>query len=157
MLGEAKEELEPEESAKEFKARCKFEDMKQTEAEEDRQSVGTASPRARLLDYVHQLTDYLPVHRRSDFNVSSNRLKIACLQARLAGQPGLCKGLGPKSRPAPSPVACNHGSVANAFSCLQDLASHHPNRDVGLSLDQRVGEVVRRLQSRTQSGENQNG
>ena len=164
---------EAEEPKKEFEdprevvaaARRKLEEMEkadeeakaQAEPEPQKQEPGPASSRARLLDYLHQLTDHLPASRRSDFNVSGNRLKIAYLQAKLAGRPGLRRKLGSKPPQAPKPVAYNRGSVANAFSYLQGLAKHHPNRDVGLSLERRVGEVVRRLHGGGRGGEDQNG
>ncbi len=99
-----------------------------------------------LLDYLENLSEYLPERDRRVFRASSQRLAIESLKARLAGTKGLRESVSRKYRPAAAaPAPLSRPRIVDTFSYLKDLTGWLPDRTVGAAMRERLDSLIARL------------
>ena len=105
-----------------------------------------AGPRD-LLDYLENLSEYLPERDKKSFRASTQRLAIESLKARLAGKKGLRERVSKRYRPFVSKATAplSRPRIVDTFSYLKDLAGWLPDRSVGAAMRERLDSLIARM------------
>jgi hypothetical protein len=105
-----------------------------------------ASPRD-LLDYLKNLSDYLPDRDKRNFRTSTERLAIESLKARLAGGKGLRETVSKRYRPLVPRMKTplSRPRIVDTFSYLKDLAGWLPDTTVAAAMRERLDSLITRM------------
>ncbi|MCX7037864.1 MAG: hypothetical protein NT005_01825, partial [Spirochaetes bacterium] len=100
-----------------------------------------------LLDYLKNLSEYLPERDKKNFRASTERLAIESLKARLAGRKGLRDTVSKRFRPLvprmKTPLSRPH--IVDTFSYLKDLAGWLPDTMVAAAMRERLDSLITRI------------
>jgi hypothetical protein len=118
---------------------------------------GPSRESASLVNYLEELTEYLPENRKSSFIRSDARLKIEYIKSKLQGRSGIKDQIERKFAP-PAPGAANGkpedsgsdtpldaGKIAETFDFMKDLASYHPDKTLGTMLQSKLNAVLHKI------------
>jgi hypothetical protein len=105
-----------------------------------------ADPRD-LLDYLGNLSEYLPERDKKSFRASTERLAIESLKARLAGKKGLRETVSKRYRPLVPRMKAplSRPRIVDTFSYLKDLAGWLPDKTVGAAMRERLDSLIARM------------
>jgi hypothetical protein len=100
-----------------------------------------------LLDYLENLSEYLPEGDRKRFRASTQRLAIESLKARLAGRKGLREVVSMKYHPPArvQAVPLSRPRIVDTFSYLKDLTGWLPDSSVGAAMRERLDSLIARM------------
>jgi hypothetical protein len=98
-----------------------------------------------LLDYLAELSEYLPEREKSRFQGSDVRLSMERIRSRLAGGHSLARTIEERYHPPAATGPLTRPLLFGAFSFLRGLAGSHPDPTVGEALARRIEEVIVRL------------
>ena len=107
---------------------------------------------AALLEYLENLTRFLPEEKKAEFDQSEMRLKIETLRNRMSGKLPLTRKIEKDFNPPQAPVPVTNSRIVSAFSFLENLSSHLPDRGLGLALGKKIHHIVEGIRS-TRNGE----
>jgi hypothetical protein len=122
-------------------------------ASASRPSGGSAS----LVNYLEELTEYLPEKRKSSFLHSDARLKIEYIKSKLQGRSGIKNQIESKfTRPVEGAVqgkgdtevdgsSLDAGKIAETFDFMKNLASYHPDKTLGTMLQSKLNAVLHKI------------
>ena len=112
---------------------------------------------ASLVNYLEELTEYLPEKRKSSFLHSDARLKIEYIKSKLQGRSGIKNQI--ESRYVPRVEGAAKGKIdstaegssldaakiAETFDFMKNLASHHPDKTLGTMLQSKLNAVLQKI------------
>ena len=123
-----------------------------------------AAPKARpkgrsasLVNYLEELTEYLPEKRKSSFRQSDARLKIEYIKSKLQGGSGIKKriesGFAPplegtvkgEADSTASGSSLDMGKIAETFDFMKNLASYHPDKTLATMLQSKLNAVLHKI------------
>jgi hypothetical protein len=130
-------------------------------AKKDKRSTASASGPSEgstsLVNYLEELTEYLPEKRKSSFLHSDARLKIEYIKSKLQGRSGIKNQIESKFAPpargavkstvdsAGSDSALDTGKIAETFDFMMNLASYHPDKTLGTMLQSKLNSVLHKI------------
>jgi hypothetical protein len=112
---------------------------------------------ASLVNYLEELTEYLPEKRKSSFHHSDARLKIEYIKSKLQGRSGIRNQIETKFAPRVDGAATGPGDsagggssldpekIAETFDFMKNLASFHPDKTLGTMLQSKMNAVLRKI------------
>jgi hypothetical protein len=112
---------------------------------------------ASLVNYLEELTEYLPEKRKSSFLHSDARLKIEYIKSKLQGRSGIKNQIERRYAPRVEGAAkgkvdgtggdsnLNAGQIAETFDFMKNLASHHPDKTLGTMLQSKLNAVLHKI------------
>ena len=105
----------------------------------------SGSQAQRLMNYLEELTEYLPERRQSSFLHSDARLKIEYIKSRLQGRSGIKNQIESKFRPQVPSSSLDVGKIAETFDFMKDLASYHPDKTLGTMLQSKLNGILHKI------------
>ena len=110
-----------------------------------------------LFGYLDKLTKFLPSDKRSEYNLSDARLKLAALKARMSGDPGLISRIQTTNRKAEPTTASEpekkvkltKNKIGNTLNFMTGLTSALPDTIIAESLSNKLRSILSRLNSNT--------
>jgi hypothetical protein len=112
---------------------------------------------ASLVNYLEELTEYLPEKRKSGFRHSDARLKIEYIKSKLQGRSGIKYQIESKFAPplrdagqstvdrGESASAFDRGEIAETFDFMKNLASYHPDKTLATMLQSKLNAVLHKI------------
>jgi hypothetical protein len=108
---------------------------------------------ASLVNYLEELTEYLPEKRKSSFLHSDARLKIEYIKSKLQGRSGIKNQIESKFAPpvkgkvdsTVSGSSLDAGKIAETFDFMKNLASYHPDKTLGTMLQSKLNAVLHKI------------
>jgi len=97
------------------------------------------------MNYLEELTDYLPERRKSSFLHSDARLKIEYIKSRLQGRSGIKNQIESKFTPQVQSSSLDVGKIAETFDFMKNLASHHPDKTLGTMLQSKLNGILHKI------------
>jgi hypothetical protein len=122
-----------------------------------RSAPGPSQGSASLVNYLEELTEYLPEKRKSSFLHSDARLKIEYIKSKLQGRSGIKDQIETKFAPpargaangkpddAVSDTSLDVGKIAETFDFMKNLASYHPDKTLGTMLQSKLNAVLHKI------------
>ena len=134
---------------------------KRSRAKKDRGSgasaTGPSQGSASLVNYLEELTEYLPEKRKSSFLHSDARLKIEYIKSKLQGRSGIKNQIESKFAPrgegavqgkvddTASGSSLDMGKIAETFDFMKNLASYHPDKTLATMLQSKLNAVLHKI------------
>jgi len=120
-------------------------------------AAGPSEGSASLVNYLEELTEYLPDKRKSSFLHSDARLKIEYIKSKLQGRSGIKNQI--ESRYAPrvedatkgkadgtvGGSSLDMGKIAETFDFMKNLASYHPDKTLATMLQSKLNAVLYKI------------
>ncbi|UCF99860.1 MAG: tetratricopeptide repeat protein [Spirochaetaceae bacterium] len=119
------------------------------------------APSASLVNYLEELTEYLPERRKSSFLHSDARLKIEYIKSKLQGRSGIKKNIESRFVPradqavsgsagstvdrSASSAPMDMGKIAETFDFMKNLASYHPDKTLGTMLQSKLNGILHKI------------
>jgi hypothetical protein len=102
-----------------------------------------------LLDYLENLSEYLPERQKRKFRASDVRLTIEMVKSRLAGNRGLREKITGSYRPLAPRKAdpLTRPLLVDTFSYLKDLSAWHPDKNIGAAMRNKIDSLISRVGS----------
>jgi len=112
----------------------------------DSHPSAAAGPRD-LLDYLGNLSEYLPERDKKSFRASTECLAIESLKARLAGKKGLRETVSERYSPLVPRMKAplSRPRIVDTFSYLKDLAGWLPDKTVAAAMRERFDSLIARM------------
>jgi hypothetical protein len=98
-----------------------------------------------LMNYLEELTEYLPERRKSSFLHSDARLKIEYIKSRLQGRSGIKNQIESKFTPRVTSSSLDAGKIAETFDFMKNLASYHPDKTLGTMLQSKLNGILHKI------------
>ena len=120
-------------------------------------SPGPAKQAGGLVNYLEELTEYLPDKRKSSFRHSDARLKIEYIKSRLQGRSGIKshiessfapktdRSAGRSAEESISSTSMDVGEIAETFDFMKNLASYHPDKTLGTMLQSKLNGILQKI------------
>ena len=97
------------------------------------------------MNYLEELTEYLPERRKSSFLHSDARLKIEYIKSRLQGRSGIKNQIENKFTPQVPSSSLDVGKIAETFDFMKNLASYHPDKTLGTMLQSKLNGILHKI------------
>ena len=112
---------------------------------------------ASLVNYLEELTEYLPEKRKSSFLHSDARLKIEYIKSKLQGRSGIKNQIEIRYTPRAEGAAkgkvdstaggspLDAGKIAETFDFMKSLAAYHPDKTLATMLQSKLNAVLHKI------------
>jgi hypothetical protein len=120
-------------------------------------AAGPSEGSASLVNYLEELTEYLPDKRKSSFLHSDARLKIEYIKSKLQGRSGIKNQIESRYAPRVEGAAkgkadstmggssLDMGKIAETFDFMKNLASYHPDKTLATMLQSKLNAVLNKI------------
>jgi hypothetical protein len=119
--------------------------------------AGSTNKAGGLVNYLEELTEYLPDQRKSSFRHSDARLKIEYIKSRLKGRSGIKnqiesrftppmdESVGGSTEESTSSSSMDLGKIAETFDFMKNLAAYHPDKTLGTMLQSKLSGILHKI------------
>jgi hypothetical protein len=106
-------------------------------------------PPSGLVEYLEELTAYLPEDEKASFQHSDARLKMEYLKSKLEGRAGITKQIETVYPPEREPTLENEGlttaKLAETFSYMKSLTSFYPDQSIGDMMQSKIDGILYKM------------
>ena len=114
-----------------------------------------------IFGYLDRLTSYLPSDKKSEYQTSEARLKLAALKSKLSGDPGLLSRLEKEiaepgsSGPRLSEVSLTAENIGKTLGFMSNLTEALPDSGMAETLSERLKRILSRLDTGGEEGKDE--